>query len=176
MGIFDKLFGKEKPKTETEQKVGGLDLTKKMELNFNKLNLDKPEVLEQTLFILDISGSMMDSIDGRRKIDHLRDVMKKYPNAEKICFSHHVWISDEIPEPNGSTDLAMAFRYVRDNNISKRIVLISDGEPNDKTEALKEAKKLSHPVDIIFIGEEDSNGGEFMEKVAKETGGQHFIV
>ncbi len=154
-----------------------LDLSKKIGLNFSKLNLDKQEVRKKTHFLLDVSGSMDSYINNTRKIDSLRDVMGKYPDAHKTCFSSGVLNSDRIPEPDGTTNLASALRFVKSvTPTPERIVLISDGEPNSISDSRKAAVELGLPIDIIFIGDKGSEGEKFMEELAKMTNGQHFVV
>ena len=201
MGFLDNLLKREKPKEKVKiyptidiQKVDltkdsqKIDITKdnqadpqvlsdKIKLNFTKLNLDKPEVLSDTAFLLDVSGSMSAKVGKERKIDHLRNVMGGYPAAKKFSFSDNVHDEKNIPEPNGSTDLAKAFRYLRNTGLKpKRVVLVSDGEPNEESSALNEAKELAIPIDIIFIGDKGSRGERFMEKLASASGGQHMVV
>jgi hypothetical protein len=209
MGILDKIFGKSKPKekehttlsvdelvdrlniktetvittkSQTQQLAPlKLDLSKRIGLNFEKMNLDKSDVLEKTLFLLDISGSMDSLMEGKHKIDHLRDIMSKYPNAKMVCFSSKVATinsAKHIPNPNGSTNLALALTYAKmekDESI-QRIVLVSDGEPDDKNLAFKAAESLALPIDIIFIGNKGTDAEVFMEQLAKVTNGNHFIV
>lgn len=154
-----------------------IDLSKKISLNFSKLNLDKDEIRKKRYFLLDVSGSMDGYINNTRKIDSLREVMEKYPDAHKICFSSDVLNSDRIPEPDGTTNLAAALRFIESvTPTPERIVLISDGEPNSISDARKAATELALPIDIIFIGHKGSEGGKFMEELAKLTNGQHFIV
>lgn len=202
MNILDKLLGKGKQKKQeqistidvplsiepikeqTSTSTGTLDLSKRIELNLEKLDLNKPEVLEKTLFLLDVSGSMDVKIKGIRKIDSLRDVMDKYPNAEMICFSsgvNTITKSSEIPEPYGGTNLAHALEYISRDICSsvrapERIVLVSDGEPDSNSGALDEAKTLGLPIDIIFIGSKGSDGEKFMKELSSLTWGKHFTV
>ena len=79
-------------KTVSKQTEHRLDLTKKIDNSFKKLNLDKPEILSNALFLIDVSGSMDDLVDNMKKIDHLRDVMKNYQDARKICFSKKLYL------------------------------------------------------------------------------------
>ncbi len=177
MGLRDILFGKkQQPQVNPEPVPHKLDLSKDIDESFKKLDLDKPDVLEETVFVLDVSGSM-DGMSGKqRKIDHLRDVMSKYPTAHKVCFSDDVYLTQDIPEPRGGTSLDKTFRYLAKTNNFKKIVLVSDGEPNDEGEALNEAVTLGAKVDIVFIGTKGSRGERFMERLAERTGGIHFIV
>ncbi len=188
MGILDKLLGK-KPKVEqqiiqptestTEQPKPKprLTLEKKIGLNLEKMNLN----LDETVFVLDTSGSMGDRIDGKEKIDSLRDIMEKYQDAKMICFSSNVKSinkASDIPDPSGSTDLAEALLYIGHaiEPEPKKIVLISDGQPDSKSKALLIAKELEIPIDIIFIGTSGTDSEEFMEELANTTGGKHFVV
>jgi len=191
MGFLDSIL-KKKPKEEKNEQTSKqpsvnfqapseippkLDLSKKIGLNFSKLNLDKQDVREKTRFLLDVSGSMDSYINNIRKIDSLRDVMRNYPDAHKTCFSSNVLNSDRIPEPDGTTNLASALRFVKSVTPSpERIVLVSDGEPNSISDARKAASELGLPIDIIFIGNKGCEGEKFMEELAKMTGGQHFVV
>lgn len=179
MGILD-IFKQNSTKKET----GPLNLEKPLIINltkgFKKLDLDKPDILVNSLFVLDVSGSMDEKLhDGIRKIDSLRAVMEKIPTAKLICFSHNIYTNQNIPEPNGSTRLDMAFRYI-DNKPSfekpKKVILVSDGMPDDKTLSLNTAKKLMLPVDVIYIGKEGTEGEEFMVTLAEATGGKQLTV
>lgn len=117
----------------------------------------------------------------KRKIDHLRDVMTPYQDAKMLCFSSSISkVSDAkfIPEPDGGTNLARAFKYIKTDMVEKpeRIVLVSDGEPDNEKDALEQSKNLSLPIDIIFIGKKESKGYNFMQRLASATGGQEFQV
>ena len=185
MGFLDNIFKKKlkeqtienKDKETEEPSVGRIDLSKKIGLNFSKLNLDKEDVRTNTLFLLDVSGSMDEKVDRVKKIDSLREVMRRYPDAKKICFSTYVDEYVDIPEPSGSTDLTQALKFIKSNySTYKRIVLVSDGEPNNRKHAKEAASELSLPIDIIFIGKKGDEGERFMEELALTTNGQHFVV
>lgn len=206
MGFLDKIFGKENVKTvkkddkcqsgccsastpieePIEEPIkepikSSLNLEKKIGLNFEKMGLNDPETLKKRLFILDVSGSMSETVDKERKIDHLKNIMKKYPDANMMTFSIRVSFikkASDIPEPQSSTNLAYALECVKDNKTlsPERLVLISDGEPDSKQDAFAEAIKLGLPIDIIFIGRKGSDGDLFMEELAKKTNGSHFVV
>lgn len=191
MGFFDDILKQKKPQVQTqvkkeedkkpEEEKKPLDLTKKIALNFEKLNLHKEDVRKRRLFLLDVSGSMNERIGEKRKINHLRDVMANYPDAKILCFSSGIGKApsmQSIPDPDGSTNLGKAFKYINDNIAEKpeRIVLVSDGEPDSEKDALEQAKNLSLPIDIIFIGEKESKGNRFMHQLASATGGQEFQV
>lgn len=192
MGILEKLLNR-KPKSQptrrdepvkretTEQtQEGNMDLSKKIGLNFTKLNLDKKDVRDKTTFLLDVSGSMAERVNGTPKIKSLRDVMSKYSDAKMMVFSsdaEYIEKASDIPEPDGGTDLAYALQCIASTSpLPERIVLVSDGEPNNDVLALKKAKNLNIPIDIIFIGTVESRGENFMEQLARTTDGQNFVV
>lgn len=73
---------------------------------------------------------------------------------------------------NGMTDMAAALKMMlMADNTDIRLVLISDGEPNDETETLKLASKFKSKIDTIFVGDETGQGREFLRKLAAATGG-----
>lgn len=73
---------------------------------------------------------------------------------------------------NGMTDMAAALKMMLTaDNTDIRLVLISDGEPNDETETLKLASKFKSKIDTIFVGDETGHGREFLKRLAAATGG-----
>ncbi len=137
---------------------------------------------EETLLLLDASGSMEDSdANGVPKMKTLGKMIKIMPGADKIYFNSDVFNygkKTDMPVPDGNTDLALAFRYIKSNymNKYKKIILISDGEPFSENDALEEALKLKQPINIIFIGIKGSVGECFMQKLAKATGGTNITL
>ena len=164
--------------------VKSLSLSQKLSKGLEEIKVRKD--LKKKIFLLDISGSMDTYVGDRSKLDHLRYIMTDYPEAMKICFSSDVYCNVDrngnvdcvIPtSAHGSTDLAGAIRYMR--GLAKRperIVLISDGEPDDMSAAIREATGFSVPIDIIFIGQKGSPGERFMINLAKFTGGRQFTI
>jgi len=161
-----------------------LSLSQKLSKGLEEIKAKKDFL--KKIFLLDISGSMEMYIEGKSKLDHLRDIMKDYPESRKICFSSDVYCNVDrngnvdctIPaSAHGSTDLARAIGYLR--GLAKRperIVLISDGDPDDPHAAMREATGFSVPIDIIFIGQKGSSGERFMINLAKFTGGRQFTI
>lgn len=77
----------------------------------------------------------------------------------------------------GGTDMAAALQFVKvADDAGIKIVLISDGEPNEEAKTLQIAKTFKSRIDTIYIGsEEDHSGGRaFLQKLAQATGGQFF--
>ena len=52
-----------------------------------------------------------------------------------------------------------------------KIILISDGEPNDEAATLSCAKTFSTRIDTVFVGKETSEGRAFLKKLSDATGG-----
>jgi Mg-chelatase subunit ChlD len=79
---------------------------------------------------------------------------------------------------SGSTDLAAALKYSKIADVpgAIRFIVISDGEPNSESEALKIAKKYHNKIDTIFIGPEGGAGREFLKRLAAASGGSHVTA
>ena len=54
---------------------------------------------------------------------------------------------------------------------SERVVVISDGIPDDETETAKEAKQIRCPMDIFYVGPRPHPGEAFLRGLAKSSGG-----
>jgi len=152
-------------------------LTTSLRQSLSSLKEEKKALQEKAkvIFLLDCSGSMDEWIKGERKIDALRKVMNDYGKCQKIVFSSSATISSHIPNPSCSTNMAAGFQLVGTLN-PHRIICISDGLPNDEEEALKEAKKLNIPIDVIYIGLGNDAGEAFMKRLASECGGSEITI
>lgn len=90
------------------------------------------------------------------------------------AFANHAeFCPSGIPiNQNGMTDMVAALKMMlMADNTDIRLVLISDGEPNDETETLKIARKFKSKIDTIFVGNESGAGREFLRRLAAATGG-----
>ena len=77
----------------------------------------------------------------------------------------------QLPYPLAGTDMRRALEFVRPaDGCGIKYIVVSDGEPNDPEGALDVAKGMS-PIDCIHIGS-DEEGREFMERLAKASGGK----
>jgi Mg-chelatase subunit ChlD len=73
---------------------------------------------------------------------------------------------------NGSTDMVAALKMLKMADATDiRLVLISDGEPNDEAGAFSEAAKFASKIDTIYIGPETGSGREFLRELSRLTGG-----
>jgi Mg-chelatase subunit ChlD len=82
--------------------------------------------------------------------------------------------------PNGQphnfqagTDLAKALEFAKVADVSgMRFILISDGEPDDRSAAMRIASTYRNRIDIIYVGSETSSRGrDFMSELARLSGG-----
>lgn len=129
------------------------------------------------LLLLDVSGSMNEQVYGKRKIDRLREIIDSITGIEKYVFSDKVTKVNFIPEPQGNTDMILAFKTIKYKESGiKRMILISDGRPDNPDSALIEGKSLNIPIDIIFIGNRYSDGESFMKRLALDTGGDELTI
>lgn len=147
--------------------------TKIMKLNTNG------DLIETTPCVLiDTSQSMSerDCPDKKRRIDIVNIISKKINGLPMFSFSDKIYPIKFFGflKPNGSTDLTNAL-----NNISKKhypkIILISDGCPNEPEESIEKAISMNIIFDTIYIGK-DYDGKNFMRTIAEKTGGQFKVV
>ena len=138
--------------------------------DFNSL-MGKLYHLDKAL-LLDTSYSMtsvVESLDGQpvRAIDNLRTLAEEFRHLRKFSFNSTITeIGGWVPEPSGGTDLAKAFRYVKEQGC-KQVVLITDGQPDSPEDALYEARGLH--VDIYYIGPQPCP--DFVHQLALQCGG-----
>jgi hypothetical protein len=131
--------------------------------------------------LADTSTSMDARVGARRAIDILRDVlvmaMQDAPAARIIAF-HSVpneltglephLANLKLPEPCGSTALHLALNLAAKTN-PDRVIVISDGMPDDRLAALRAARALPQPVtiDCLFVGSDDDRDAlGFMQTLA----------
>ncbi len=135
------------------------------------------------LLIADMSSSMgaTDAPGGKSRYDVAeQDIIRlqgKYQGkVALICFSNSVeFCSTGKPiRLGGGTDLVAALTYIKvADDCGIKLIIISDGEPNDSDKCLQIAKTFTSHIDCVFVGpESDLYGGKaFLEKLANITGG-----
>lgn len=139
----------------------------------------------EIVVILDNSGSMgnTDTPQGISRVElaqqHLNTLQGKNPGkVALICFGSEVTYSPSgmIVPVGGSTDLANALQFAKiADGCGLKIVVISDGEPNDESRALAVARTYTTKIDVIYCGSEsDYRGRDFLQRLARATGGQFF--
>lgn len=136
------------------------------------------------VIVVDVSGSMdLRDVDGKPgqtrysvACDELDRLQASMPGrVAVVAFSstvQFVW-GGRPPFLGGGTDMAEALRFIKPaDGCGMRIVLISDGEPNDQAETLTEAKRFTSPIDCVYVGPEGARGAAFLKQLASATGGQ----
>jgi len=140
------------------------------------------ETAEVVMLLIDTSYSMAGYYDdGKSPIDQLRDAVKEInPRANSIPmiafggpYDAQVRFVDAVPDAAGGTPLHIAIPYAKEYGAT-RVVVISDGCPDLHEQSLKEAKAFGGQIDIIYIGEADDSGSQFLEKLAALTGGSRL--
>jgi len=138
----------------------------------------------EMIVVFDVSSSMSVALPrrGMRRIDaaeaELFALQERYPGKIALVdFNSSVQFRPNgTPRaPKGTTNLTGALKFVHiADRTGIKIVVISDGRPDNKTSALKIARKFDTRIDVIYIGEEGGSGQKFLEKLAKSTGGQYY--
>jgi hypothetical protein len=125
------------------------------------------------------SGHYAPAEEKNRRIDRLRELVYGI-RQEGIPFKQIVFgvstntgceVREDIPEPSGSTPIAEAVTLAGEMK-AKRIIIISDGEPDDGTRALAVARSLAIPIDTFYVGPEGATGEKFLRDLAAATGGE----
>lgn len=142
---------------------------------FKGLRLETTSI-KKVLFLTDVSSSMDGEMaDGRTKLAHLHDALKKLGVTEKQCisFGSKVYPYELSDMGMGSTVMNEAFTYVIEHQIQfDKLCVISDGAPDSRHDTLREAKRLGREVNVLYIGEAGTDGERFMEELARVTKGK----
>jgi len=124
---------------------------------------------KETIILADVSGSMGED----EKWSALLGALADFPSITKLFFSSDV-TDKQPPHPGGGTALHLGFEHLRQGG-HKKIILVSDGLPDDQERALVTAINLRLPVHIIFVGDNPA-GRRFMETLAAATKGSAAVV
>lgn len=137
------------------------------------------------LVMVDVSASMgdMDAGDGLSRYDAACEQLKALQNANAgeiaVCsFSDKAeFCPSGVPIfQRRNTDMSAALQMMKmADGCGIKLVLISDGEPNDEDEALKIASKFTSRIDTIFVGSETSSGRDFLRRLSAATGGVSIV-
>lgn len=136
------------------------------------------------LLLVDTSGSMAatDASGNRSRYQAACDELARLQNdlpgkVGVVSFSDGtVFCPSGVPAAQmGGTDMAGALRFAKQaDDTGIRIVLISDGHPDDADETLKVAKTFTSHIDTIYIGPEGLDSGRlFLQRLADCMGGQN---
>jgi hypothetical protein len=132
------------------------------------------------IVIVDTSGSMGGSDNTERSrydraCDELRKIQASMPGKiAVISFSSEVMFCPAgVPwNYSSGTQLDKALIFARIADVPEmRFIVISDGQPDDESAALAEARKYQNKIDTIYIGPAGERGERFLSRLASESGG-----
>lgn len=132
--------------------------------------------------LVDTSGSMsaQDAAGGQSRYDvacsELADLQAAMPGKLAVLsFS-----SDTVFCPHGTptflgerTNIAGALKFAKVADVpGMRFIVISDGEPDNASAALRVARTYQNRIDVIYVGSELSiHGRAFLSELARVSGG-----
>jgi len=133
--------------------------------------------------IVDTSGSMLseDSRDNKSRYDvaceELANLQNSLPGKiAVISFSDYTeFCPSGQPRLMGcGTNLAGALQFCKIADVpGMRFIVISDGQPDDRDQALGIAKTYKNRIDTIYVGPESNpSGRDFLTQLAKASCGQ----
>jgi len=124
------------------------------------------------LILVDRSGSMgLTAIGGKTRIQCVREALAPFKNrAHVLAFNERCdeVDCDAIPGASGGTNLAGALQ-VAETLEPIHVLVMCDGEPNSKPQALEWAAKIATQclIDALYIGpESDGEAIAFMKELA----------
>lgn len=134
------------------------------------------------IVIVDTSGSMdsHDSRGGRSRYDVACEELAQLQNTLPGKIAVIAFSTEVIFCPNGKptymggrTDLAKALTFAKIADVpGMKFIIISDGEPDSRDEALSIAGTYRNKIDVIYVGpEEKPSGRDFLRRLAEISGG-----
>lgn len=134
------------------------------------------------LIMVDTSGSMdIADCPGQRKrydiaCEQLIRLQRELPGKVGVISwnSNAYFCPGGLPTmPVGGTDLVNALEFIKPaDGTTIKLILISDGEPDNELEALRLAKEFKSKISTIYCGPEIGFGQNFLRALAEATGGQ----
>lgn len=134
---------------------------------------------QNIMLLLDCSGSMGCGMDnGRSRMDGLRETVdllqgERRMRMAQFGYGYSPSFIERIPEPDGSTPLAEGIDLMRTAGAG-RVIVISDGHPDDRHRALESARRFVGRIDVVFVGDPGDPGEAFLRELASLTGGDSF--
>lgn len=138
------------------------------------------------IVLVDTSGSMtvQDSRGGRQRYqvacEELAHLQADLPGkVGVVAFSSGtVFVPGGIPPfLAGGTNLAGALHFVKCADNCVRFIVISDGEPDNPSEALAVARTFRSQIDCVYVGPEgDRRGADFLRELAQVGRGQQVVA
>ncbi len=134
------------------------------------------------IVLVDISLSMSerDCLEGQKRFDvalaELAKLQRQIPGKIAVIqwSSSVAFMPGGVPDlPTGSTDLAQCLKFVKPaDGTGIRLILISDGEPDNQEESLHIAAQFKSKIDTVYVGPLNGYGADFLKRLAAATGGQ----
>lgn len=148
-----------------------------------KTNQSLPAIMAEieAVVIVDVSGSMSSRCKNSTRYDianeKLAELQEKYQGKiALIQFSDYAELvpSGYLSLIGHGTDMYKALYAAKDyDDLDLKIILVSDGEPNEYDRTLDIAKIFITPIDTIFIGDErDRHGRDFLRQLSNVSGGK----
>lgn len=132
------------------------------------------------ILLVDMSGSMA-ARDAPGRISRfetaereLRTLQEQFPGkVAVVAFSDNVQLcpSGIPPRLGAGTNLTRALKFLKVADGTAKIIAISDGEPNNASDALRVAATFESKIDCVYIGPERGRGRKFLEQLAAQSGG-----
>jgi hypothetical protein len=150
------------------------------------ISIEEAFVQCDVVVMVDVSGSMGDYYEGEESglydtcfdaaADALKQLQELYPSRVALLqFSSLTQFRPDgtlVPE-FASTNMTSALEMARMADVpGMTFILISDGYPDFAEHAKREARKFSQPIHTIYIGREGEAGQEFLEEIARMSGGK----
>jgi len=157
-----------------------MDALAKLEKSMEARSLDALVAASQddAFLVMDCSGSMAGKPLAQLK--KVVDDIRTQAEPQMVAFAGNFWdggncfmVADVPAEAGGSTPLADAINFSKANSAT-RLVVISDGEPDDKDAAMNAAMLFLGRIDVVFVGRPGCGGSAFLDRLARATGGQRF--
>ncbi len=137
--------------------------------------------------VCDRSSSMNEYTKSRKTRAQLEDevvteLQSRYSGKIAVVgFNSSAYLCEDgvLPSPTSDTSFGAAFEVAEAlSDAGLRVILVSDGEPNEiqyqggEDQLLTNAKcKFHGNMDCIFVGDENSAGERFMQRLAEAVGG-----
>lgn len=138
----------------------------------------------EAILVVDISGSMSTQDvasesgmcsrheEANRQLQRLQ---RRFPGRlAVVAFSDNAEFCPDgkLPGVKGGTNLYGALQFIAPaDGCGIRIIVCSDGEPDDPASTLALAQKMDSKIDCLHIGTSE-RGRRFMEELAKASGGK----
>jgi hypothetical protein len=161
--LINQALTKENREKSLEKKIAGSLLSKIKVRSSDKI------------LLIDTSGSMGDTVkmsndsEWTTRYKVMCGILENLEGFRRFSFNdslQELRSDEKLPSPAGGTSMHGAFRGVKNKGI-KHIILVSDGLPDSKEAALREANGLK--IDVVYIGPQPMP--EFLQNLAKGSGG-----